>query len=298
MPIKFACEHCGARLSVSSRKAGAQAKCPKCQQVLQIPATARGEDAAPPDTAGQPSGAPPAAGPREEGDPLAEFLVYDSEAELIYATDDEDSTSQAGFRASLDPHKIAIPRSILYMQGALLGLVALFSLLIGVLFGRGCSPAAQIADDGPQACLVTGVVALQDARGETTPDAGAVVVIVPRDLRPERQASMLGLRPQDPPPDPDHDGLQTLFGLGGDYARTDAEGRFQLRVPNRGNYFLLAISAHAGQDDREQPKSTLAQIGRFFQLTPNMFEGHALRWQEEKVQRDRQLNIVFAQAAP
>jgi hypothetical protein len=27
-----------------------------------------------------------------------------------------------------------------------------------------------------------------------------------------------------------------------------------------------------------------------------MFEGHALRWQEENVQRDRQLNIVFAQA--
>ncbi len=295
MPIKFACEHCGARLSVSSRKAGAQAKCPKCQQVLQIPATARGEDAAPLDTAVQPSGAMPAAGPSED-DPLTQFLVYDSEAELIYATDDEDSTSQAGFRASLDPHKVAVPRSILYMQGALLGLVALFSLLVGILFGRGCSPAAQIADEGPQACLITGVVALQDARGETTPDGGATVVMVPRDLRPERQASMLGLRPQDPPPDPDHAGLQTLYGLGGDYARTDAEGRFQLRVPNRGNYFLLAISAHAGQDDREQPKATLAQIGRFFQLTPNMFEGHALRWQEENVQRDRQLNIVFAQA--
>jgi phage FluMu protein Com len=82
MPIKFACEHCGARLSVSSRKAGAQAKCPKCQQVLQIPATERGEDAAPPDAAEQASGATPAAGPRE-GDPLAQFLVYDSEAELI-----------------------------------------------------------------------------------------------------------------------------------------------------------------------------------------------------------------------
>ena len=297
MPIKFACEHCGARLSVSSRKAGAQAKCPKCEQVLQIPAPARGEDAAPPEAALEASDAP-SASDLPADDPLAQFLVYDSEAELIYATDDEESTSQAGFRASLDPHKVAVPRSILYMQGALLGLVTLLGLLIGILIGRGCSPAKQIADEGRQACLISGVVAIEDARGETTPDGGAAVVMVPRDLRPEQQASMLGLRPQDPPPDEDHAGRQTLYGLGGDYARADAAGRFQLRVPDRGNYFLLAISAHAGQEDRAQPKTTLAQIGRFFQLTPNMFEGHAIRWQEESVQRDRQLSIVFLQTKP
>jgi phage FluMu protein Com len=297
MPIKFACEHCGARLSVSSRKAGAQAKCPKCQQVLQVPANAHSEDAALPDAVAESFAAMPAAGP-SGADPLAQFLVYDSEAELIYATEDEEGTSQAGFRASLDPHKVAVPRSILYMQGALLGLVAMMSLMVGILIGRGCSPATPIADDGPQACLITGVVAIQDARGETTPDGGTAVVMVPRDLRPEQQASMLGLRPQDPLPDENHAGLQALYSLGGDYARADAEGRFQLRVPNRGNYFLLVISAHAGQDDREQPKATLAQIGRFFQLTPNMFEGHAIRWQEENVQRDRQLNIVFLHARP
>jgi phage FluMu protein Com len=297
MPIKFACEHCGARLSVSSRKAGAQAKCPKCQRVLEIPALERGEAPAQPVARDEPSGAIPAAGPPGD-DPLAQFLVYDSESELIYATEDEENPSQAGFRASLDPHKVAVPRAILYMQGALLGLVALMSLLIGILLGRGCSPAVQIADEGPQACQITGVVAIQDARGETTPDGGAVVVVVPRDLRPEQQASMLGLRPQDPLPDENHAGLQALYELGADYARADAEGRFQLRVPNRGNYYLLVISAHASQDDRDQPKTTLAQIGRFFQLTPNMFEGHAIRWQEENVQRDRQLNIVFLHARP
>ena len=115
MPIKFACDHCGARLSVSSRKAGAQAKCPKCQQVLQIPAAARDDTAAPTEAALEPSGSTSPADQAAD-DPLAQFLVYDSEAELIYASDDEDSSSQAGFRASLDPHKVAVPRSILYMQ--------------------------------------------------------------------------------------------------------------------------------------------------------------------------------------
>jgi len=305
MPIKFACEHCGARLSVSSRKAGAQAKCPKCQRVLQIPDSDQDGGvavtiaSAAPVAPTQPAYNPPtSAVGRAADDPLSEFLVYDSESELIYATDDDEIAASAGFRASLDPHKVAVPRSILYMQGVLLGLVALTSLLIGILVGRGLSGGAPSEDDGPQACLVTGEVALVAASGEASPDSGAVVLIVPRDMRPERQAKMVGLRPQDPPPASDHAGLQTLYGLGGDYARTDAAGRFQLRVPDRGHYFLLAISAHAGQDDREQPKATLAQIGRFFELTPKMFEGHAVRWQEEHIRRDRQVNIAFPRRSP
>ncbi len=300
MPIKFACEHCGARLSVSSRKAGARAKCPKCQQTLTVPARPQAEAGKPTEAAAEPSDSAPAPQTQEEQDDLlAEFLVYDSEAELVYAADDdEESSSLAGFQASLDPDKVAVPRSILYMQGALLGLVALMSLIVGILVGRGCSPASESDDAGPQTCLISGMVAIEDAMGGTAPDDGAAVIVVPRDLHPEQKAEIVGLRPQDTPPDENHAGLQTIYGLGGDYARTDLEGRFQLRVPDRGSYFLLVISAHVSQDDKEQSKSTLAQIGRFFRLTPEMFEGHAIRWQEEDVRRDRQLNIVFANPSP
>jgi len=304
MPIKFACERCGARLSVSSRKAGARAKCPKCQQTLTVPTPPRAkadkatEASAEPTEAAQEPSDSTAAAPQTQEDPLAEFLVYDSEAELVYATDDEESSSLAGFQASLDPDKVAVPRSILYMQGGLLGLVALMSLIVGILIGRGLAPEANLEDAGPQTCLISGAVAIEDATGETAPDDGAAVLVVPRDLRPEQKVEIVGLRPQDTPPDENHAGLQAICGLGGDYARTDLEGRFQLRVPDRGSYFLLVISAHVSQDDKEQPKNTLAQIGRFFRLTPEMFEGHAIRWQEESVQRDRQLNIVFAATVP
>lgn len=294
MPIKFGCQYCGARLSVSSRKAGLQAKCPKCQRMLEIPAAEEtGETAETERTTASSAATASVAAGAAGADPLSEYLVYDAETELIYAVDDEESASQAGFRASFDPHKVAVPRSILYMQGALLGLVALTSLLIGILLGRGLSPRAPREDDEPQACFVSGEVALATANGETVPDVGAVVLIVPRDLRPEQKIQIAGLRPQDTSPAPDHAGLQTLYGLGGDYTRTNAAGRFQLRVPDRGDYFLLAISAHAGQDDEELPKTTLAQLGRFFEPTPNMFEGHAIHWQEEQVRRDRQVNIVF-----
>lgn len=307
MPIKFACEHCGSRLSVSSRKAGARAKCPKCEQTLTVPAVVRDQAEQPTEASAErsepaefaPQTREAAQGaPQAQGDPLAEFLVYDSEAELVYAADDEESSSLAGFQASLDPDKVAVPRTILYVQGALLGLVALMSLIVGILIGRGLAPQAAKEDLVPQACLISGMVAIQNATGETTPDDGATVMIVPRDLRPEQKVEILGLRPQDPPPENEHAGLQTIRGLGGDYARTDREGRFQLRVPDRGDYFVLAISAHVGQVDREQPKTMLAQIGRFFRLTPEMFEEHAIHWQEEHVQRDRQLNVVFVHPRP
>lgn len=297
MPIKFACEHCGTRLSVSSRKAGSRAKCPKCQQTLTIPEASR-DEADRPTQAVEGLSDSIATAPQTQDDPLAEFLVYDSEAELVYAADDEEGTALAGFQASLDPDKVAVPRSILYVQGALLGVVALMSLALGILVGRGCSPANQIEDAAPQACLISGVVAIENATGETTPDAGAAVIVVPRDLRPEEKVETIGLRPQDTPPDENHAGLRAIHGLGGDYARTDVDGRFQLRVPDRGYYFVLVISAHVSQDDQEQSKTTLAQIGRFFRLTPEMFEGHAIRWQEEHVERDRQLNVVFVGARP
>ncbi len=297
MPIKFACEHCGARLSVSSRKAGSRAKCPKCQQALTVPEPPRDEADRPAQAAAEPPDAAAPAPPAQD-DPLAEFLVYDSEAELVYAADDEESSSLAGFQASLDPDKVAVPRGILYAQGALLGVVAVMSLLVGILVGRGCSPAPPPENAWPQACLISGVVAIERATGQTVPDDGAAVIVVPRDVRPEQKVETIGLRPQDTPPDENHAGLQTIRGLGGDYARTDPEGHFQLRVADRGHFFVLVISAHVSQNDQEQSKTTLAQIGRFFRLTPEMFEGHAIRWQEEHVQRDRQLNVVFVSPRP
>jgi hypothetical protein len=291
MPIRFACENCGVRLSVSTRKAGAQAKCPKCGGTIRIP---QPEPAAGPGTADTPP--EPAAeatpGGAASDDPFAQFAVYDVESELVYDTDFA-APPAAAARGPVDPDRLAVPRSVLYAQGVLLGLVALLGFAIGVMVGRASSGDRDQADALPQPCLIAGTVVVQEQRGETRPDVGAVAIVLPRDAHPEQKAEIVGLRPQDPLPGDENESLRALRSIGGDYARADQDGQFQLRVPDRGNYFLLVISASAGPAEGEQPKSVLAQIGRFFQLTPQLFEGHAYRWREEMVRRDRELSIVF-----
>ena len=37
MSVKFACHHCGQRLSVSDEKVGQKAKCPKCRGPIAVP---------------------------------------------------------------------------------------------------------------------------------------------------------------------------------------------------------------------------------------------------------------------
>jgi hypothetical protein len=291
MPIRFVCENCGARLSVSSRKAGTQAKCPKCHGGITVPAPDSAQEhpeaISPPAIAGEDVGQQ-----QPSDDPFAQFAVYDVESELVYDNGEEEGrpTAPAG---PIDPNKLAISRSVLYAQGILLGLVALGSFAIGVLVGLGTTGSNSDTGGIPHPCLISGMVAVQNDGGDTSADVGAVAVVVPRDVRPEQKADIVGLRPQDPPPGDSHAGLRAIRSVGGDYTRADEEGRFQLKVPDQGNYFLLVISASASRRDGDQPKTVLAQIGRFFQLTPDLFEGHAYRWQEEIVRRDRELNFLF-----
>ncbi|MCH5373330.1 MAG: hypothetical protein JJ992_05100, partial [Planctomycetes bacterium] len=229
---------------------------------------------------------------RRPDDPFAQFAVFDVESELVYDSDYE-APSAGTALGPVDPNKLAVSRTVLYAQGALLGLVALFSFAIGVMVGLGAAGDTDGPDQPPQPCLIEGTAVVQVDGGEARPDIGAVAIVLPRDFHPDRKAEIVGLRPQDPLPGDNHEGLRTIKSIGGDYVRADDQGRFQLRVPDRGNYFLLVISASASRPDGEQPKSVLAQIGRFFQLTPNLFEGHAYRWREEIVRRDRELSIVF-----
>jgi hypothetical protein len=223
-------------------------------------------------------------------DPFAQFRVYDDETELVYE-DEEDEPRVEGTMLPFDPAKVTLPRGLLYMQGALLGVVALVGFALGILVGAGTSSVTVV--DEPVPCVISGRIALRTQGDNTLVDHGAVAMVFPQGARPETKLEILGLRPRDPEPPQDHPAVLAIRNLGGDYARADQDGAFRLHLPDRGKYFLLIISANRRNSDPEIPRPILAQIGRFFQLAPDLFAGYDYRWQEETVRGDRQLNFVF-----
>ena len=88
MPIRFSCPHCTQKLSVSTRKAGKVANCPRCKKELTVPA---------PEPATGEGGGGAATATAEEGenedDPYSQFVVYD-DTELVY--DDAAPVSHPG----------------------------------------------------------------------------------------------------------------------------------------------------------------------------------------------------------
>jgi hypothetical protein len=181
---------------------------------------------------------------------------------------------------------------VLYLQGVLLAVVGLVCFGLGVLVGGRTSPGpAGSAPRVARPCQVSGSVAFKDRRGQPAPDDGSVVILLPQDARPDQKATVLGLRPDDQPPDGDHAALAAIRSLGGDYARADAQGRFKLRVADTGPYFALFISRNTKRKAGESFKTTdLAQLGRYFTDASDLIGENRYRWTVERIQSDRTLN--------
>lgn len=270
MPIRFHCEHCEQRLSVSTRKAGAKAKCPKCKGPIRIP------------SADEPQPLP------EDDDPLAQFAVFESANDWVYEDDPDD------FIGRFDPTRVAVPRRIIYMQGALLGAVGIVCFVLGVMIGQLTSGRQTAQDHTPRACAVRGTVEL-DRGDKRLPDFGCVVIAVPQNRRPDRNSKVPidALRPDSTPPDRNDPAVLAIRSLGGDYTRTDANGRFQLQLPDAGKYYLLFVSANAPRGNDALRKTDLMQIGSYFLYANELLGAQKYRWSRESVRRDREVNIVF-----
>lgn len=280
MSIRFACEHCGQPLRVSSSKAGKRAKCPKCQGVIRVPAQSPDEEVSEVSREGR-----AAEGPR-----FSEFVVFDDDPGWTYA-DDRGDYSDSG---DIDPHRISLPRSVLYVQGVLLGVVAIACFVFGIYLGRQTARPVEEVPAGPRPCVVEGTVRYRNSNQDEVPDDGSVVVVLPQGARPDGldKLPVDRLRPEDEAPDRTHPTLMAIHSLGGDYVRADTNGKFRLQVPDVGKYYVLVISRNSR---RREPldKNHLAQIGRYF-LPAEVLLGEArYDWREENVRRDKLLHVVF-----
>jgi len=285
MPVRFPCQHCGQRLSVTSRKIGARARCPNCQQVITIPDADRAAEMLQAARASADDNAPE--------DPFAEFVVYD-DTDLVYESPEMSEATQLRDPA-VDPNRVAVHRNVLYAQGVLLAVVALICFVLGILVGNGRRGGdEQTVQQRPAA--IHGRVEYLTISGSQVPDEGSVVIVVPDAVRPDEKLAIEGLRPNEPPPAENHPSLVDLDLLGGAYARTGTDGRFRLQVPKDGEYRVLLLSRNMIRDTAKPlPRTHLAEMGRYFVPADELIGDSQYRWELRPIRREETLEVVFRQ---
>ena len=236
--------------------------------------------------------------PPEAAPPEAEDAIWTPDPagyegmELVYDTTESTAASVPG--GSENTELVAIPRYVLYLQGGLIGVVALVAFAIGLLAGGTMltqPPPPAVA----QACLISGSVTYASGPRQL-PDEGAVIALLPQsEAKLDEKAPVDGLRPDDPTPGDTHRGIAILKSVGGGYARADANGRFQLQVPDRGRYLLLVVSNRSQLRSIEQVQTAdIFKLNPYFDNAADLLGSHNYQLTPESIRGDRDdLNVVF-----
>ena len=325
MPIRFQCGECGQKLSVGSKKAGARVKCPKCAKVVEVPqassvpagaaaqaptskqpveseATSNAHHHPAPEAADHPTETPP-----DVADSFSQFTVYDEEAEWVYETEDDDQYDDVPHEVSdyedtysVDREKLAVSRKIIYVQGGLLGGVALLGFLLGLLMGWSTSTET-VGPPPAEPCMVSGTITFSRGNADPQPDQGALVMLLPQSSHPEQGRKLKVeefLEAFPPSADAPAEGNLTLSNLqsfGGKVVRTDEQGTFQIELPDRGVYYLLILSNNKEQrgDGPKLSRNDVFELGQYFFAADELLNKRRYRWSIEQFDGDRDIQHSF-----
>jgi phage FluMu protein Com len=304
MPIRFVCTHCGQKLSVGSHKAGQKANCPRCKETVRVP----GETNKPAHAVAasmlvmnDPDAVPDAASSvgtmREEpaAPPIADEAPIET-SELVFDTSSSapsESSSDPGVLQRTDYNLVSFPRYVLYAQAGLIAGVALVCFTLGALMGA----AFFRESGGPVAakpCVISGYVKVTEGT-QVKGDDGAVVIALPHNVESvEERSPVEGFRPRDTPPDDTDRGLLLLRNHGGNFAKADKQGKYQLRLPRAGKYMLLIISGSKTAPAGEVDAPDLRRIATFFQNANELIGTQKCKViSEERFVADRKFDVSF-----
>jgi len=294
MPVRFPCQSCQTVLRTSRRKIGSRLNCPKCGKPLEVPSEARAQE-----LIAHLKEQRRAADSVGSQDPLAEFTVYDEDADLVYE-DDEESLHDPLTGVEIDRTKVAVPRMVIYIQAGLLGFIAVFSFLLGTFVGRRVPDTSTAGDPRAQVIYVEGQVYTDRSHEDT--DSGAVVIALPKNRKPDDVIEIAGLGPDLPMPDLErHAGVAAIRELGGNYTRTDHRGEFDLRLPRPEEYYILVISAERKRPGDKSPRAAdLDKMRKYFFKTMKkertaalqLLDQHAYSWDEKELKSGTELLLT------
>jgi len=314
MPIRFACTACGQKLSISTRQAGNQVTCPRCQKATVVPKVASppAEIAAAPSPAPvEPTASPQEATPSQPASPAPEITAPpivqegswepvtgddDMPAFLLYDNQDVSTSSKlsvGGPPANLLNRSITIPRYVVYAQGALLAVVGLVSLCLGILIGGTLfqAPATNAVAEGPVTVQGTITYAQNNRR---VADEGALIAVLPDIKDPGTRVKPQGLNPgQAVQAEAVRKATEQIQNMGGGLAYADAKGNYQLKLPAGGKFFILVISAHQGRSEDQVQVDDIRRIGRFFEGATEVLGTSRYKFSPQTLRADTRLNEAF-----
>lgn len=298
MPVQFTCQQCQQRLSVSSRKAGSQVKCPKCQASVLVPLADTGSVSTIAPKAAKVESAAPEPPPAVE---FSDLIVYDdvpifiSDAPKVKTDAEPEPSPVPTAEVRVDRSLVSISRRMIYAHAALLLLLTLLGFALGFAIGRTRHVPSE-ASVKREPVQINGTVSYMSEAGGVVADVGAVVIVLPVDNLPDQNSRfpVAGLHPDDPPPGEDNETVQAIESLDGVYLRSADEGRFDFMVAP-GKYRVLIISAHVHRANNTQPQGRdLATLGGYFLPAPDLLGNFQYRLQTLDLPRQAPIDQRFA----
>ncbi|MCA9078733.1 MAG: hypothetical protein KDA93_27160 [Planctomycetaceae bacterium] len=128
--------------------------------------------------------------------------------------------------------------------------------------------------------VLTGRVTYASDSGDILPDAGAVVMLLPRSRAGEAKLDVSGFLPGSDGVDVEV-GSAALRVLGGDIAFADGEGRYELAVPSASDFQLLVISHHHVRDSDQEMETRLQELLSDYFFRPSTLLGQLAFHSEE-----------------
>ena len=198
-----------------------------------------------------------------EENPFDEFQVFDDqydEPELVYQ---DGETSDAGSAAKLND-RLSVPRNLVYVQGALLGIVAILFFFLGLIVGSAGKSDKNAKVDS---ATVKGLIVLDNS----VADEGAVVFLLPTRQRPTSKFEAEELRPGRTFTSANPE-VPIIRKFGGNVCTTNQAGQFEMKVKPNQEYVLLVVSAN-GSRRGELDSDYHTNVGHYFTSLDDLTEG-------------------------
>ncbi len=282
MPIRFLCPHCQAKLTVSRRYGGRRGRCPSCSAKVQVPEI-NIEDA-------DLSADDPGSQSDSDRTPIRNVSSQSEESstnagrrfvESSQNPASEISRSKSAARRARElRERVGVARWVIYLQGALLGIVATSFFVFGMAVGSHTQVSKSV-NARPGKCTVTGTVYFDDGNYRQS-DLGAVVILLPVNHKPQQRPSTEPLRPDSFVP-LDNSSIEEIRQFGGEVVRVNVDGSFQTVLDGLQSYWVLTISKNKRADSSEIKKQTRAEIGAYFFPIEDLLGDRAFHWSKIKL---------------